>query len=476
MTSKVFSFMEKYKMIEEGDLVIIGVSGGADSLCLLTLLLEYRRRKLFYPAVVHVNHGLRQEAYREAEYVKSICEKNDLPFYPVEAEVRKIARNKKISEEEAGRILRYESFEEALQYFKKEEIKGEKIAVAHHGNDQAETLLFNLFRGTGIYGMAGIRPKRDKIIRPLLCLQRDEIEDYLKDKGIRWCNDASNDGDDYTRNKIRHHILTYAKEHINRRTIEHLSGTAMQMAELREYIQGEINKAKETCCVDSEEGISIFLPKFLFLPELIKKQMILEILSDILPGRKNIGSVHLNNIMELCSKNGTKEITLPFHLHVKKEYDNLIFFQIKEERNKEGSSGKEIEEVRLVPGKCYEIGEGRILEVSILKREDSFVIEENQYTKFLDYDKIKSYPSLRSRQTGDYITINDRGEKKKLKEFMIEEKIPKDKRNLIPIIAEGGHILWIVGYRISAYYKVSKETKNLMQMTIRRREEHGRES
>lgn len=480
MISKVFAFMEEYRMIEEGDLVIIGVSGGADSLCLLMVLLEYRKRKHFFPAVVHINHGLRKEAYEEAEYVRKICDEKGIPFYLVEADVKETVKEKKVSEEEAGRMIRYQAFEEALQFFDRKEIREKKIAVAHHGGDQAETLLFHLFRGTGIYGMAGIMPKREQIIRPLLCLQREEIETYLKQRKIRWCNDKTNEEDHYTRNKIRHHILPYATECINEKSVEHVAKAAMQMVELRQYLEEEVEKARKLCCYKEKEEMILLLEQLMELPLLIRKQLILTLLSDVLPGRKDIGSIHVNHILELCEKSGTKEVMLPSFVRVKKEYGRLIFYR-KKDRDLEKKPGdkKQViqkEEKILEAGESYEIGEDMVLELKLLKKEDSFIIEENRYTKFLDYDKIKNCLSLRTRQTGDYLTINNKGQKKKLKEFMIEEKIPRDRRDLIPVIAEGAHVLWLIGYRISAYYKVSEGTTNLIQMTIRRREEHGRES
>lgn len=478
MTAKVFAFIEKHQMIEKGDLVILGVSGGADSLCLLFLLLEYRKKMDFTPAVVHVNHGLRKEAGEEAEYVERICKENKIPFLLVEAKVKEFSKEKKISEEEAGRLLRYRAFEEAGQCFDSEGLYKKKIAVAHHGNDQAETLLFHLFRGTGIYGMAGILPKREQIIRPLLCLSRREIESYLEQQKIVWCNDASNEEDDYTRNKIRHHILGYAASHINEKAADHVAQAAMQMREIREYLEEEVEKAKAVCCNKEGEGIRVSLPLFFKFHPLIQKQLLLAILNELLPGRKDVGSVHISMILDLCKKEGSKDLMLPFSLRVKKEYENLFFYQ-KEDVKEVSKEEQKEQEIRPEESGSYRISEEETLEVKVFPVKEllfSVVLEENQYTKFLDYDKIKNCLSLRCRQTGDYIVINDKGQKKKLKEFMIEEKIPRDKRDRIPVIAEGAHVLWIMGYRISAYYKVSKDTKNIIQMTIRRREEHGRKS
>lgn len=467
MISKVFAFMEQYHMVEEQDLVVIGVSGGADSLCLLFLLLEYRKQVDFYPVVVHINHGLRKEAVTEAVYVKEVCEREKLPFFLKEADVKEVSKIRRISTEEAGRQIRYEAFEEALEIYAKKG-KGQKIAVAHHGEDQAETMLFHLFRGTGIYGMAGIMPVREKIIRPLLLLQKDEIECFLRKRGISWCVDESNKQDIYTRNKIRNHILAYAKEEINEKAISHLSAAAMQMVALREYLEKEVGKAENLCSKREGERIYVDLSLFMEYPLLIRNQILLSLLSHLVWGRKDITSLHLEEIEMLLTKKGSKELHLPGNTVVKKQYEKLIL-----ERKKEKQfSFLRIEELK---EGCYPLGEEEELELSLRKKEDSFEIEENQYTKYLDYDKISNCLSLRTRQKGDFLVMNELGQKKRLKDYMIDQKIPKELRDSIPLLADGSHILWIIGYRISSYYKVKEETKRILQVKKKRREKHGRE-
>ena len=203
---KVFSYIREHHMLKPGDRVVAGISGGADSVCLLFVLLEWAKVCPLELAVVHVNHGIRKEAGEDAAYVKSLCEAHCLPFYLLEKDVRERAEQEKCSEEEAGRKTRYEAFEAVAK-----EIGADYIAVAHNSNDRSETMLFHLFRGSGIKGLGSIQPVRDNIIRPILCLERKEIEAYLEDRGITYCQDATNATDDYTRNRIRHHILPYAE-------------------------------------------------------------------------------------------------------------------------------------------------------------------------------------------------------------------------------------------------------------------------
>ena len=210
MIEKVRKYIKQYDMLMPGDTVVAGVSGGADSLCLLFMLKEFAKEMPLQLAVVHVNHGIREEATEDAAYVKQICEELDVPFFLKEADVEGIAKSQGISTEEAGRNVRYEAFSEVLG----EHFTAGKIAVAHNANDRAETMLFHLFRGTGLTGLSGIKPVRGQIIRPLLCLSREEIEQYLVKKEIAFCIDRTNNEDTYTRNKIRHHILPFAEENI----------------------------------------------------------------------------------------------------------------------------------------------------------------------------------------------------------------------------------------------------------------------
>ena len=487
MIQKVFSYMEKYKMITEHDLVAAGVSGGADSLCLLFVLLEYRKKVPFELVVVHVNHGIRAEAARDAEFVKEICHREKVPYFLKEADVSKLAKEDHLSEEEAGRKVRYAAFEEALEIYKKEnsssKIRECKIAVAHHQKDVAETVLFHMFRGTGIYGMSGILPVNNSIIRPLLFCSREEIEEFLVLRGQSWCIDHTNEEDTYTRNKIRHHILEYADREINEKATEHVARTAAMMASMREYLEVEVAKMMGQVAEVTKDTVSINMEEMKQYPELLQGQFLLTVIDKLNPGRKDIGAGHIQDIQELCEKSGTKRIHLPGNLEVVKEYSTLWIKKQKiptsedngggAGKDKEGILWEEIQE--LEPGRSYLLDDGSILDIFLINAADFSGIEEKKYTKYFDYDKINNCLTLRCRQSGDYLTINEQGQRKLLKEYFINEKIPSSIRSHIPLIAEGNHILWVIGYRISANYKVTKETKEILQMTIRRKE-HVREN
>lgn len=466
MTDKVFAFMEQQHMIEKGDRIVAGVSGGADSVCLLLLLWEYQKRLPFHLAAAHINHGIRKEASEDAAYVKKLCRELKLPFFLYERDVTELAGEAKLSLEEAGRKVRYEAFQRTLASWQPLGAgPGAKIAVAHHMQDSAETMLFHLFRGTGIWGLAGIRPVRDRIIRPLLLVSREEIEDWLRQKGICWCIDSTNEEDTYTRNKIRRHILPYAEKEIVPGSTRHIAQAALDMAELTDYIKEERQKAAKGCCrcKEDQEGnirsVSICLEEWQKQPPFLQKQILLWALEKVSMGRKDIGRVHLESLLELTLKEGWRKIDLPGGLEGVKEYTVLRIGAKKEEKNI--FLHKEL----CIPGD-YPLKEGWRLELSLVNKEKVGRIEENQYTKYFDYDKISNCLTLRNRKQGDYLTINGAGQRKSLKEYMIQEKIAAPMRNRIPLLADGNHIMWVIGHRISAYYKVTKHTKRCVRMTI----------
>ncbi len=469
MKEKVFAFMEEYGMIRPGDHVAVGVSGGADSVCLLLLLLEYRKKVDFEILTVHMNHGIREDAREDAAFVENLCRKNGLPFYLFERDVPNLAKQNRLSMEEAGRKVRYEAFEQVLEAYERKEGKDARsgrIAIAHHQLDSAETLLFHLFRGTGIRGLAGIRPVRDNVIRPLLCTGREEIEEYLRMAGISWRIDSSNADDTYSRNRIRNHLIPYVEKELVPAASIHVARTALEIAGLMDYLEVEIQKATASCCEvlsgEEAEQVRIRLKEWKGLPVFMQNQVLLWSLEQLPGGRKDITQKHIGALKDLTLRNGSKRVDLPGGREGVKNYESLVLRR----KNHCGEETEPFHAVMLsVPGKVR-LEDGRLLELSLLEREKVKRLEENPYTKYLDYDKINNSLSLRCREKGDYLVINHQGQKKRLKEYMIEEKIPAVLRGRTPLIADGNHIIWVIGHRISEHYKVTEHTLRCLQMKI----------
>ena len=466
---KVLEYCNKHQMLQQKDRVVLGVSGGADSVCLLFVLLGLRRELNLSLHVVHVNHGIRQEAGEDAAYVKALCEANDLPFYLYEEDIPVIAKARGCSEEEAGRQVRYEAFAEVFR------LQGcTKIAVAHNSNDRAETMLFHLFRGTGLTGLGSIRPVREQIIRPILCLERAEIEEYLAQKEIIFRHDCTNDSDDYTRNKIRHNIIPYAEQQIVQGCIGNMNRTADILAETENYIEEQLQKARTRCVLEEDSTKQPYILDVQHLLEehtLIQKRLLLQLLKELSPGHKDIAAIHVEDIVSLFHKEGNRSIHLPYGIIGSRQYEQVYL-----ERRVETTQGRQWEPVSIDLEQLSEeelkipLGYGRYMYFKVLSCGKDAIISQdilqNQYTKWFDYDKIKECLMLRTRRTGDVLCIKGRDalHHKKLKDYMVTEKIPKLRRDELPVLAEGSQVLWLVGYRISEYYKVDTSTRHILEV------------
>lgn len=502
---KVRAYIEKYHMIASGDTIVMGVSGGADSVCLFLILCELAEEMQLRLIAVHVNHGIRaDDAKADAAYVKCLCEERGIPFVLVERDVNAYARREHLSEEEAGRKVRYQAFEEALNKYTRESeyqmvhpnssCSFGKIAVAHNANDRAETMLFHLFRGTGLSGASGIKPVRGNIIRPILCLKREEIEEYLRERKISFCIDKTNMEDTYTRNRIRNHIFPFVEKEICQGTVAHMCETADLLAEMENYIRKQAQDAYQRCAIgqwdvmdeEDEENRKVELDVNSLRSEepFIRRQVLLLGLERVTEGRKDITSVHVKEIERLLDKPGSKQISLPYGLVIRKEslkvYSRLILCREEKgvERLQEGKQAIAI--AAPIPGEVEIPGLGKmtftLLESEKLPPESEiagFFLGKSQFipqkscTKWFDYDRITKSLMFRVRETGDYLTIDRNLSKKKLKDYMIGEKIPRNQREKIYVLAEGSHVLWVPGYRISEYYKITEYTKHILQVQLR---------
>ena len=456
----VESYMEQHHMVEEGDVIVAGVSGGADSVCLFSILKEYCAKKGATLVVVHVNHGIREEAAKDAEFVRNLCQLAGVEYHLFCEDIPSYAKERGIGTEEAGRQARYEAFEQIRVRFGN---RG-KIAVAHNRNDQAETMLFHLLRGSGVTGLSGIMPVREHIIRPLLCVERKEIENYLAQKGIKWCIDSTNEENTYTRNKLRNVVFPYVEKEVCEQSIRHVANAAEEMAQVRSFLEELTAEAEKTVLEKTEELVYIKRDAFLKQHEVIRKQLLLRALAYLVPSRKDFGAVHVKDILTLFEKNSGKQIQLPYGLCAMREFDKIVIrVRVQDE----------VGQVKIpvtIPGRI-EFEEGEIMEFSLLPAENYREIPQKKYTKWFDYGKIIHCLVLRNRQSGDYLTITEGGGRKTIKEYFIEEKVPRLERENKLLLAEDKHILWVIGMRISEAYKVTEQTKTILQVTIKHTKE-----
>ncbi len=308
LEEKVLETIKKYNLLQEKDTVIVAVSGGPDSMCLLNALVNLKEKlKLNKIAVAHVNHMLREEAQEETEYVKKYCENKNIEIYIKYANIKEISENNKISEETAGREERYKFFEEI-----ESKINANKIAIAHNLNDNAETVLMHFIRGTGINGLTGIKPYRDgKYIRPLIECDRKEIEEYCKEKKLNPRYDKSNLDNNYTRNKIRNLLIPELKENYNPNIISGINKLSRIVLKEEEYINKILLETYNEILLQKEDNkITINLRKFNKLDEYIKERLIIYIIAKLFGDARGIENIHVFDIVKLCEKNvGNKYLT-----------------------------------------------------------------------------------------------------------------------------------------------------------------------
>ncbi len=451
MVEKVIRYIEKHKMIENGDTIVLGISGGADSVCLFLVLLELRKRYNLKILAVHVNHNLRgDEALRDQKYVEDICKNYQVPCTVVSVDVKEEARKRKRSVEEAGREVRKEAMEKGVGY---------KIATAHHSNDNAETMLINLARGTGIGGLTGIMPVQGQRIRPLLCVTREEIEAYLKEHNQSYCTDSTNAENIYTRNSIRNQVIPKLEEEVNQQTVLHMNQAMEELQKIEDYLQMQLLQSWEACAIVYEEQQRIVISQEALRKqvEIIQERVMKKALEKMAGCQRDIGRVHVSQLLELLEKQVGREIHLPYHLVGKRVYEGI---EIRKVEENVGLIGMKM----VIPGKTY-LSDGTTIETRVLYKDEMDEIQEKPFTKYFEYDIITEVPCIRTRDIGDYIVINGNGNRQTIKKYYVNNKVSEQLRDRIPLITIGEEVLWIVGYRRSSNYVADQNTKRVLEIT-----------
>lgn len=471
MKDRIREYIREQQLIEVGDRILVAVSGGADSVCLLYLLNEIKDEFKCQLRVVHINHGLREKDADEDEaYVKEMCDKLGLHFRAYHVDVKELAKQTGMSLEEAGRNARYQAFvEEGRKH------SCNKVALAHHMNDTVETVLFHMIRGSGIQGLTGIPVKREldqmEVIRPLLCVKRDEIENYLHQKEISYCVDSTNLENEYSRNKLRNQIIPLMKEELNEKAVEHIAKTANLLSEMNEYMNQEIHRAYVRYVQTETRDNRITCSKLdVSIKEehpIIQKGVIRLIIQEMMTtGLKDIDSNHIEQSMHLIMKEVGKQIHLPGGFIIKKQYKHLLFSFSNEDVNKINHVTTCIEINIQSPGK-YDLPQiGKTLVVDIKNYKKNYQIPKNGYTKWFDYDKIKNTVFIRTKHPGDYIQIREDGGRKKLKDYFIDHKVPRDERESRLLLTDGQHVMWILGDRTSEAYRIDAQTKKILVISL----------
>ena len=318
MLERVAAFIREKQLLQEGDRVVVGVSGGADSVCLLHVLVSLRQEFRLTLRAVHVHHGIRGgEADRDAEFVERLAEEWEVPCAVVRENVPDYAARLGLSEEEAGRLLRYAAFRREA-----ERMGGAKIAVGHHKEDQAETILHNLFRGSALKGLAGMAPAAEDVIRPLLGVGRSDILSYLKDRGLTFCEDSTNDSGEYTRNRIRRLLPEICRE-VNGNAVEHILAAGEKIAQADAWFEKEAERIWADRGVSEDGRCGIEAQTLAELPEILAGYLIMKMIRLRTGSVKDIASAHVEWIRRLAAMETGKRVSLPYGLEAVREYRML---------------------------------------------------------------------------------------------------------------------------------------------------------
>lgn len=452
---EVKEFIDQHRMLEGIEGVVVGVSGGADSMALLHILLELGQHYAYEILAVHIHHGIRgREADEDEAFVKATCDRWGVKYKGFHFDIPTEAKKQGCGEEEAGRRCRYRAFEEAAKGWSRY-----VIAVAHHQDDQVETMLHHFIRGTGLKGLGGMRPVRGQVIRPLLNKSRSQLETYLRQHHIDFRSDSTNDEVIYTRNKLRNQLIPEIKENFN----SNLAKTMSQMGDLfqseEDFMEVSGLEAFNQCVSQEGQQWKLNLEKFQMLHIALQRRVVRSILTKYYEGLRDITFVHVEDVLKLAVGEVGKRIALPKGLEVSKDYQEIVFGR----KTSDNKVEKAIEIISF-PVKFYKDQEPYILDIVEAKSQSLGKMKKKNYTKCFDYDKIKYTLSLRTRQPGDYIYLRGLKGRKKLKDLFIDEKIPRDDRDQILLLADGHEIIWIPDMRENERYQVTDETNKVLRV------------
>ncbi len=461
MIEKVEKFIIENKLIEAGDRVVVGVSGGPDSISLLHALAKLSQELKFDIFCTHINHMIRGlESDLDEEYVKEFCEKYQIPISVYKFDIPKLAKEKKLSTEETARICRYEAFE-----LERNKQNCNKIAVAHNKNDQVETLLMRLMRGTSPSGLSCMQPMRENLfIRPLLGISREEIEDYCEKNNLNPRIDKSNNEPIFTRNKIRLELIPYLEKNYNENLTDSIYRLTKIAGEDKNYfamvVQEFVKKHVEFSIEEIEFSISAFNQEH----PAIRKKILLRLAEEIYKA-EDISYINLESAVKFLETSKTsKEIELPNGISIEISYNKGIMKRkIPKQGLEKENTTYEKENVKFG---CKDQPAGRILE-KLITLDNIEDLKNNDLIKYFDYDQILKENLklvLRTRRSGDYIKPLGMSGTKTIKDLFIDEKIPRDEREEVMMVCLGAKVLWIIGSKINEDFKVTKDTKQVLML------------
>lgn len=449
---KTIKTIKKHSMINKGDTLLIGLSGGPDSVCLTVILDKLKHNFNISLHALYVNHGMRPyESKKEESFCKELCDKLGVTFHTRSVDVSSFASEKKLNIQETARELRYEMLEEIA-----DDINASRIAIGHNADDQAETIFMRLIRGSGRRGLSGILPVRGMIVRPLIEIERSMIEKFLKDElGQSFLLDSSNLNEDYLRNWLRLNVMNEVKKH-NPSIVRDLARTANILREEDNYLEIIVTKTlMRLISRKSDNSIELFLSPL----ETLEKSLLRRVLRraiDATSGLRGISFIHVEDIIDLIrnGKSGDR-INMPKGLRAVRNYATLqLTLEV---------PGSFTEHTLNVPGEIIIQEQGIIIEAEIIDNE---IESDGKSTAIFDLQALSLPLKIRPRHDGGFFYPRGLGKKKKLQDFFVDEKVPRDMRDAVPIVMSGNDIIWIAGYRADERFKPSGQTVKILKLII----------
>jgi len=459
LIQKVRMTIERYEMLRGGEKVIIGVSGGADSVCLLHVLLELQAEYNLELVIAHLNHGLRrEESLRDEAFIKNVSREVNLPCMVTRLERGEYQKIRGTSLQEKARQLRYAFFNEVL-----EKQCGDKIALGHNADDQAETLLLWLIRGAGTRGLSGIPAVREGVfIRPLIEVERAEIERFLKRRGVAFVQDSSNYETKYLRNRVRCDLIPYLKSRYNPQLVSTLTQTSNILRAEEEYLEGLSEGYTDECLISKERAaIVLNINKLQSFPLAIQLRMLRNGILYIKGNLRQIMYKHLISIIQILNKTGSsKQLPLPGGINVEKEYDRLIIRKGKKDRISFSYAFFSIPQ-------CVRIDSiKKELTFSQLKKRRKLPFGADRKIAYLDCKKVCFPIIIRQYTKGDWFYPRGMKGRKKVKDLFVDKKIPISERVRVPVLLFGNRIAWVGGFRVDREMAATAKTANILKVKL----------
>ncbi len=437
MLEKVKNCILTNNLLAENQTVIVGFSGGADSVSLL-----YALKKLEYNVkALHVEHGIRgEEALQDAIFAKNFCKQHNIEFFVEHINVPEFAKMNGFSLETAARIERHRIFNE---YSKKYNCP---IALAHNKNDQAETVLMHLLRGSGLNGLTGMKYQTNNVIRPLLDVSRDEIEVFNAKNNLSFVIDSTNLSDQHTRNKIRNNVIPLLNNTLGINCVDNITQCASILDEYNNYIFTVTNDFSKNLISQNENCITLDISD---IPHVIFIELIKLAIKKVNGNIVDIEKIHLENVFELTKKESGKEIHLPYGIKAKRIYNQIFFSNTIDDFTAEYD---------------FFIDKDYLWINNYVKSCITSTVIKDCVCEHLDFDKLPENLTLRTRKSGDFIYPLGTKGKCTLKKYFIDKKIPQNLRNSIPLLAKNSEIYAILGYSVSEKVKISDSTNKILKI------------